>query len=175
MKLRTVFFRFFIPTFVVTIYYAIRFRAKVSLRSEVELSSFITLGEKTSIGSFSKVKASDGPLTIGRNVAISNGCSIFSHGEGIKIGDDCLISPNVSLISTNYIYSDLNRPIRVQGSRSRGIIVKNNVWVGTGVVILDGAHIGSGTIIAPNSVVSTKIPDNVIVQGNPAKVIFTRR
>ena len=44
-----------------------------------------------------------------------------------------------------------------------------------GCCLLDGAHIGSGAILAPNSVVSAPIPANAIAQGNPAKVIFTRR
>ena len=56
-----------------------------------------------------------------------------------------------------------------------GGIVGDNVWIGSGCVILDGATIGSGAIITPNSVVSSKIPENAIAQGNPAKVIFTRR
>ena len=43
------------------------------------------------------------------------------------------------------------------------------------VVVLDGAAIGDGAIVAPNSVVSTRLPANTIAQGNPARVIFTRR
>ncbi len=42
-------------------------------------------------------------------------------------------------------------------------------------MVLDGAQVGDGVIVAPNSVVSGRIPDNAIVQGNPAKVVFTRR
>ena len=50
------------------------------------------------------------------------------------------------------------------------ILIDNNPFC-----ILDGSEIGDGVIIAPNSVVSARIPDNAIVQGNPAKIIFTRR
>ena len=41
--------------------------------------------------------------------------------------------------------------------------------------ILDGAHIGSGSIVTPNSVVGGRIPPYSIVSGNPAEVVFTRR
>ncbi len=99
----------------------------------------------------------------------------FLHQGGLTIGDDCLISPNVTIIANNYNYQRLDVPIRQQGSQSRGVRIGNDVWIGSGVCILDGAQVGSGVIVAPNSVVSGKIPDNVIVQGNPAKVIFTRR
>jgi virginiamycin A acetyltransferase len=42
-------------------------------------------------------------------------------------------------------------------------------------VILDGAEVGKGVIVSASSVVSGKVPDNAIVQGNPARVIFVRR
>jgi serine O-acetyltransferase len=54
-------------------------------------------------------------------------------------------------------------------------VIGNNVWIGAGACILDGATIGSGVIVTPNSVVSAKVADNAIVQGNPSKVIFLRR
>jgi virginiamycin A acetyltransferase len=53
--------------------------------------------------------------------------------------------------------------------------IGNDVWIGSGACVLDGARIGSGVIVAPNSVVSGTIPDQAVVQGNPARVIFTRR
>jgi acetyltransferase-like isoleucine patch superfamily enzyme len=93
----------------------------------------------------------------------------------VVIGDDCLISPNVTIIANNYNYQRLDVPIRQQGSTSKGVRIGANVWIGSGACILDGAQIGSGVIVAANSVVAGKIPDNAIVQGNPAKIIFTRR
>jgi acetyltransferase-like isoleucine patch superfamily enzyme len=53
--------------------------------------------------------------------------------------------------------------------------VGNNVWIGAGAVILPGAEIADGVIVSPNSVVSGMVAANAIVQGNPAKTIFTRR
>jgi acetyltransferase-like isoleucine patch superfamily enzyme len=147
----------------------------VSTRAEVELSPLLHIGRGSEVSSFSKIKASYGPLQLGKNCFVGAGCFIAAHQGGVVIGDDCLISPHVTILSSNYHFRRLDVPIWRQGCSSKGVRIGNNVWIGSGACILDGAQVGSGVIVAPNSVVSGKIPDNVIVQGNPAKVIFTRR
>ncbi len=86
-----------------------------------------------------------------------------------------MIGPNVTIVGNNYKYDRLDVPVCLQEKTSKGIKIGRDVWVGAGTSILDGANIGDGVIISPNSVVSTKIPEHSIVQGNPAKVIFKRR
>ncbi len=167
--------RFLVPHCLVSLYYFIKFGCKVSLRAEVELSPLLEIGRRTEISSFTKIKASHGPLRIGANCFVGVGCFIASHQGGVVIGDDCLISPNVTILSNNYNYQRLDIPIWRQGSTSKGVRIGNDVWIGSGACVLDGALIGSGVIIAPNSVVSGTIPDLAVVQGNPARVIFTRR
>ena len=168
--------RFLMPGFAVTLWGYLKYGCLISPKAEVEITSRLLIGRKTVIASFTKVKATDGPLTIGRNVEIANGCVITSHTSGTVIGDDCLIGPNVSIIGNNYRYDRLDVPIRLQEKVSpKGIRIGNDVWIGSGCVLLDGADIGSGSILTPNSVVSSRIPENSIVQGNPGKVIFTRR
>ncbi|MBE0664783.1 MAG: acyltransferase [Chrysiogenales bacterium] len=167
--------RFLLPRWVISLYYFLKYRCKVSTRAEVELSPLLSIGRGSEVSSFTKIKASYGPLRIGARCSIGAGCFLSSHQGGLTIGDDCLISPNVTIIANNYNYQRLDVPIREQGSQSRGVRIGSNVWIGSGVCVLDGAQIGSGVIVAPNSVVSGKIPDHVIVQGSPAKVIFTRR
>jgi len=139
------------------------------------LSSNIKIGSKTIIGSFTKIKASDGPLNIGRNVQIADGCNIFAGEKGTYIGDDCMIGAHTVIISNNYRYNRIGIPFRKQGLTYKGIHIEENVWLGAGVCVTDGARICSGSIIAPNSVVTSEIPPNSIAQGNPAKTIFKRR
>jgi len=167
--------RFLVPSPLVTVIYLVKYGCKVSPKAEVELSSLLRIGKHSEIASFAKIKASDGPLEIGQNTNIGPGCFISASKGGVYIGDYCLISPNVSIIGNNYKYNRLDVPISQQEKTSKGIKIGNGVWLGAGVAILDGTIIGDGVIVAPNSVVSGKIPGNVIVQGNPAKVIFTRR
>jgi acetyltransferase-like isoleucine patch superfamily enzyme len=166
----------FTPGPAVTLLAYWKHRCFVSPRAEVELSPLLAIGAGTTIGSFTKVKATDGPLTIGANVQISTGCCITSHRAGVAIGDDCLIGPNVSILGNNYRYEDLATPMRLQGTVSRrGIHLAADVWVGAGCCLLDGADVGAGSILTPNSVVAGPIPPGSIVEGSPAEVIFTRR
>jgi acetyltransferase-like isoleucine patch superfamily enzyme len=176
MNLGTLARRFLTPGFVNTLRGYLKYGCMISPRAEVEITANLRIGRKSIVSSFTKIKATDGPFRIGSHVEISNGCVLSSHTRGVEIGDDCLIGPNVSILGNNYRYDLLDVPIRLQEKVSpKGIRIGNNVWIGAGCVILDGADIGSGTILTPNSVVSGRIPENSIAQGNPAKVIFTRR
>jgi acetyltransferase-like isoleucine patch superfamily enzyme len=167
--------RFLVPRWGVSLYYFLKYRCRVSARAEVELSPFLKIGSHSEIGSFTKIKASHGPLHIGRRCFIGAGCFIAAHQGGVIIGDDCLISPNVTILSSNYNYRRLDVPIGQQGFTTQGVTIGDNVWIGSGACVLDGSRIGSGVIVTPNSVVSGGVPDNAIVQGNPARIIFTRR
>ncbi len=175
MKLSKIIRRFCIPTPLVSLLYFLKYRCLVSSRAEVEYTPNIKIGKKTQISSFCKIKASDGPLTIGDHVSIGTGCFLTAHKKGIEIGDYCLISPNVSIIGNAYSYEQLDVPIVEQGYTSMGIKLGRNVWIGSGSSIADGVTIGDNVIIAANSFVTSKIPENSVAQGNPAKVIFTRR
>jgi acetyltransferase-like isoleucine patch superfamily enzyme len=167
--------RFVLPSFVISLIYAFRYGALISPRAEVELSPLLKLGKGTKISSFTKIKATDGPMAIGGRVSIGVGCFIHAGSGGVSIGDDSMISPNVSIVGTNYRYDRLDIPIQEQGETSKGITIGRDVWIGVGCAILDGAVIGDHAIVAPNAVVSTAIPAKAIAVGNPAKPVFTRR
>lgn len=167
--------RIFIPSIYKTILCWLKYKCKASPRSEIEITSYLSLGKGTVISSFCKIKATDGPLSIGTNVTIGANSFIAAHMKGIQIGKDCMIGPNASIVSINYSYDRLDIPMCKQEQTSKGIVIGNDVWISSGSVVLDGAEIGDGTIVTPNSVVSGKIPKYSIVQGNPGKVIFTRR
>lgn len=175
MKAGTVIRRFLIPSIFVSAYYYLKFRCIISPRAEVELSSLLEIGRKTGIGSFTKIKASYGPLRIGSHCSIGTNCAISSDEGGVYIGDDCLIGSNVTIISNSYRYDDLETPMRLQARVSKGVHIGDNVFIGPNSCINDGAQIGSGAIIAPGSMVTGKIPENTVAQGAPAKPIFKRR
>ncbi len=103
-------------------------------------------------------------VKIGNNVVIMNGSLMMASG-GITIDDDTMIAANVRLISNNH---DLD---------TRSIItclpihIKRNCWIGAGATILRGITIGENSVVGAGSVVTKDVPDNVIVAGNPAKII----
>jgi acetyltransferase-like isoleucine patch superfamily enzyme len=166
--------RRFLPGIFAQAYYFLRCRAFVSHRAEMEMSPDARLGRGTVISSFTKVKVA-GPLVTGRRAQIATNCFLEAGEGGITLGDDVLIGPGTVLVTTNYRYDRVGVPFPEQGTVSRGIRVGDRSWIGSNCVLTDGVTVGRDVIVTAGSVVSGTVPDGAIVQGNPAKVIFTRR
>lgn len=85
----------------------------------------------------------------------------------IEIGEKCFIAENV------FIRDNDGHEINYEGKRVKKneIIIGNNVWIGTGCVILSGATIVDNTVIAAGTEVNKKFPPNTLIGGNPAHVI----
>jgi serine O-acetyltransferase len=79
--------------------------------------------------------------------------------EKAKIGKNCNIAHNVTV-------GQANRG-KLKGYPTLG----DNVWIGTGTVIVGNITIGSNVLLAPNSFVNVNVPDNSLVMGNPCKII----
>lgn len=109
-------------------------------------------------------------ITIGKNCLISEFNVLRGQG-GITIGDNVYTSPFVQMMSVNHVYADRTQPIIAQGITAEGIVVEDNVWIGSSAVILDGVHIGKGAVVAAGAVVTQDVPSNTVVAGVPAKVV----
>jgi acetyltransferase-like isoleucine patch superfamily enzyme len=98
---------------------------------------------------------------------------LYGHGN-LTIGDNVLIAGHCLIIPANHVFTDINIPISNQGETKKGIIIEDNVWIGSGCRILDGITIGTGAIIAAGAVVNKDVLPNTIVGGVPAKLIKNR-
>ena len=107
-------------------------------------------------------------ITIGDNLFIGFGSNIRCSGK-IKIGNNVRISQGVSLIDSNY--KRVNN--KFDGYHVGKIEIEDDVWIGTGSIILKGVKIGSGAAIAAGSVVTKDVASNSMVAGSPAKFIKT--
>jgi acetyltransferase-like isoleucine patch superfamily enzyme len=166
--------RALIPMAFVRLYYLWKHRTFISGRAEVDLVSWTAWGRGCVISAFTKIKIG-GPFVMGRRVQIATGCFIGVGKGGLTMGDDVLISPNCSIIASNYRFDRLSVPLPEQGTLSKGIRIGHRVWLGSNSVVLDGATIGDDVIVSAGTVVSGAVAPNSIVQGNPHRVIFTRR
>jgi len=166
--------RFLVPSFFVTIYAYLKWRVSISPRAEVELSPNLRIGRGSTIGSFTKIKTTDGPLLTGQRCSFGTGCFLDPGSGGITIGDNALVGPNVVIVAVNYTYEDPELPLQDQGVTSSGIRIGGNVWIGANSTLVDGAEVGDNCIIVANSLVNKVFPPNSIIQGNPARVIFSR-
>jgi acetyltransferase-like isoleucine patch superfamily enzyme len=110
-------------------------------------------------------------IEIGDNTRFHGSC-IHAYKK-ISIGKNCLIAANCQIIDGNghdISIPDTSNRINTTGS-SKDVIIEDNVWLATGVVVLPGVTIGKGSIITANSVVHKNIPSMVIAGGNPIKII----
>ncbi len=107
-------------------------------------------------------------IEIGENF-YSNYNLIILDCAAVKIGDNVLIGPNVSIYTAGH---PLHYEIRNQEYEyAFPVIIGDNVWIGGNVVINPGVSIGENSVIGSGSVVTKDIPNNVIAIGNPCKVL----
>jgi maltose O-acetyltransferase len=115
----------------------------------------------------------------GRNVNINAG-----HCNGVYIGNYVAIADGTYLRSGNHKFDQIDVAIQLQGhfsskidfnNRIYSVVIEDNVWIGARAIILSGAHIGEGSVIAAGSVISSKIPPFSIVVGNPGRVVSNRK
>ncbi len=106
-------------------------------------------------------------IRVGRNVFINQNCTLYDLA-GIAIGDDVMIGPNVSLITSGHAIEPAQRRTYLVG---KPIVIGNNVWIAAGVTIIGGVTIGENSVIAAGSVVTRDVPPNALAGGNPARVI----
>ena len=104
--------------------------------------------------------------TLGNNIYINFNLTIVDDYK-VAIGNNVMFGPNVTIAVTNHpVHPDL------RGSMfALPVVIKDCVWIGSGVIIAPGVTIGKGSVIGAGSVVTKDIPDNVIAVGNPCKVL----
>lgn len=88
----------------------------------------------------------------------------------IRIGKHCLLGPRVQLYTVNH---PLDPKLRRNGAygQSRDITIGDDAWIGGGAIICPGVNLGNNVIVGAGSVVTKSFGDNVVIAGNPARVI----
>jgi carbonic anhydrase/acetyltransferase-like protein (isoleucine patch superfamily) len=91
----------------------------------------------------------------------------------LEIGEYCKITSGVIILTHDYSRSVLRRAYGELVGEGAKTVIGDNVFIGMNAIILMGSHIGSNVIVGAGSVVSGSIPDNVVIAGNPARIIRT--
>jgi len=106
-------------------------------------------------------------IRVGHNVFVNQNCTFYDLG-GLDIGDDVMIGPNVNIITTGHPLEPSQRRAATIGNP---IVIERNVWIATGATIVGGVRVGENSVVAAGSVVTRNVPPNMLVGGNPARVI----
>ncbi len=130
------------------------------------------------LGSNSKLVVDDFRIMAGSKVCVEENAELklgtgymnYSSNiecfKSIEIGNNVCISENVQIRDSD------NHTIKgKENDVTKPIIIKDNVWIGMGAIILKGVTIGEGAIIAAGAVVNKDVPPHCLVGGVPAKVI----
>lgn len=146
--------------------FSVRLRGRVRL----EGTGKVVLGEGVSLnGTIVPIELAtyaSGLIAIGDQTFINYGCSIAARAS-VKIGANCHLGHYLFVTDNNQhdIVEHWELP------PSNPVIIEDNVWIGSKVVILPGVRIGSRAVVGAGSIVTKDIPPSCVAVGNPARVI----
>jgi acetyltransferase-like isoleucine patch superfamily enzyme len=137
------------------------------------VTSMIELGEQILVGRASILSCNDATIRIDNFVSIGPFC-FFASKSRIHVGSNVSIGSGTHLMAGGHAFDKLDVPIIRQQRLSKGIVVEDGVWIGTGTKILDGVTIGRDSIVGAGAVVTEDIPARSGAVGIPARVIRQR-
>ncbi|MGE6648193.1 acyltransferase [Shewanella colwelliana] len=142
----------------------------------VKIHKTVIFGVLRSPGFFSgnsylDLRENESYIEIGENSVFNNNVKIISDGKSIVIGKNCLFGYNFEIIDSDFHGLGIHERRGNTNVIKKDVFIGDNVLVGNNVVILKGVTVGCNSIIANGSVVTKSVPANVIIGGNPAKVI----
>ena len=146
--------------------------ASVKLGKDVKLGKFVNLygceiGDESKIGAFVEIQ---------KNASVGRRCKISSHTficEGVTIEDQVFVGHNVAFVNDSF-----PRATTATGDLQTAedwvvekTLVKKGASIGSGATILANVTIGERAIVGAGSVVTRDVPPDVIVVGNPARIL----
>jgi len=134
---------------------------------ELQGTCNISIGRGTLIypGVFLETQG-EGYIEIGDNVVLSRGVHIVAF-KRVVLENDCLVGEYSSIRDANHRASVVS--VRDSGHDCAPILVGRNTWIGRGVAVLKGAHIGCNSIVGANAVVTRSLDEGSRAVGVPAR------
>jgi len=148
----------------------------VVLDAKGEKNEGLRVGDNVYIGRNTILSCKEGSIAIGDYTNIAANCSLLSETE-ITLGRYCFLAGHCYLVAGgNHSFEDVSRPIMFQPSVSKGgIRLGDDVWLGAGGIVLDGASIGQGTVVGAGAVVAGSLPEYAVAVGGRRLLISDRR
>jgi acetyltransferase-like isoleucine patch superfamily enzyme len=138
-------------------------------RSDNEVGIFLDKG--VHIHQYAYLDAYGGEIRLGEGVRIGHHSIIAGHG-GVTFGKYSGVAGLSYVIAADHNFKDSNIPHVLQKETRKGIVIGENVWGASGVIILDGITIGNNCVIGAGAVVRRDVPNNSVVIGNPGRVAY---
>jgi acetyltransferase-like isoleucine patch superfamily enzyme len=151
---------------------------QVLLDAKGDSNQGISIGADTIVSRSVVLACKNGDITMGVKCSLGIGTIIHAtQGCNVVLGDEVLTGAYCYFVGGGaYKTSDLGKSFKAQGPDPKGgIVIKNNVWFGANVQVLDGVNVNGDNIIGASSVVNKDIAAFDIVAGVPAKLIRSRK
>jgi acetyltransferase-like isoleucine patch superfamily enzyme len=119
-------------------------------------------------------------ITVGNDVNLGQRPILLAPRSHIRIGNHVMFGPEVTIRGGNHRVDLVGRfmtsvtEYEKRPEDDLGVIIEDDVWIGTRAIILDGVTIGRGAIVGAGSVVTKSVPPYTIVAGIPARNIKIR-
>jgi acetyltransferase-like isoleucine patch superfamily enzyme len=119
-------------------------------------------------------------IHVGDNVNLGIRPFIVAARSQVRIGSNVMLGPEVVIRGGNHRVDVVGQPMIAVAKEpgdfkfDRGVIIEDDVWVGTRAVILQGVTIGRGAVIGAGAIVTRSVPPYAIAAGNPARVVRLR-
>ena len=107
-------------------------------------------------------------IHVGDNFFANFDCILLDTNE-ITIGDNVLLAPRVQIYTAGHPFNIAARTSWL--GNGAPVKIGNNCWIGGDAVIVPGVTIGNNVIVGGGSVVTKPFGDNVVIAGNPARII----
>jgi acetyltransferase-like isoleucine patch superfamily enzyme len=115
-----------------------------------------------------------GPVTLGERASLNPRVTVDGGRAGVRIGKDTRIATGTAIFAFDHGLA-LDVPVRSQPTRSEGIVIGEDVWIGANASITDGVTVRDHAVVAMGAVVTHDVDPYLIVGGVPARVIGDRR
>ncbi|MEU5764567.1 acyltransferase [Streptomyces asoensis] len=128
----------------------------------------LSLGADSYIAGYAYVT---GEVRAGRDCSVNPYATVRGR---VTLGDGVRIGAHASLLGFNHGFAP-EQPVHRQPLTSKGIVVGDDVWIGSNVVVLDGVTIGDHCVVGAGAVVTKDLAPWTIAAGNPARPLRDRR
>lgn len=136
----------------------------------VEMTGNIVLGNGSVVGSFTILSTAPGArLDVGIDTYI-NSYTVIGAMEAVSIGNHCIFAAFVAITDATHGIDDLSIATKHAPISAKPVVIGDNVWLGSGVMVMMGSHIGRDAVVGARSLVREDLPDRSISFGMPAKV-----
>ena len=174
-----------------------RIKTYVSPKAQIDCPN-LHLGRKCFVDDFVTIFGHDGDIKLGKSVHLYRGtiieagkggkviigdhthifanCNLNGYGGEVRIGNHVMIAAHCGFTPYQHKLDDVSQRMSAQKLTSKGnIIIEDDVWLGMGVKVMDGVHIGRGAVVGANAVVTKDIPPYSVAVGVPAQVVRKRK